>query len=383
MESRSGPLAGVIVLELGGIGPVPFAGMMLADLGATVIRVERAGESSHTVLNRGRTTVVVDLKDPEGAGLVRRIADGADILIEGFRPGVTERLGLGPDDLRERNRALVYGRMTGWGQDGPWADAPGHDINYLSVTGALHAIGPAGGDPVPPLNLVGDFGGGGMLLAYGVVCALLSARISGEGQVVDAAMVDGTSLLMGMVHGLVADGHWRDERGANLIDGGAPFYRTYRCADGAHMAVGCIEPQFYRDFLRVLGLTEDPTFAAPFDRTRWTEQARRLEEVFATRPRAHWAQVFEGSQACTTPVLSLGEAAGHQQLAARGTLVVGVDGVLAPMPAPRFSGTPPAKPQPPSNDPSDVAAALQAAGLSQEEIVRARTQGVLAAHPAS
>ena len=371
MTTRQGPLAGITVLELGGIGPVPFAGMMLADLGATVIRILRPGEKTHTVLNRGRVEIVADLKDPAGAELARRIAVGSDILIEGFRPGVAERLGLGPDDLRGAHPRLVYGRMTGWGQDGPWAGSPGHDINYLAITGALHAIGPRDGDPVPPLNLVGDFGGGGMLLAFGVVSALLSARATGRGQVVDAAMVDGTSLLLGMIHGFVADGFWRDERGVNMFDGAAPFYRTYRCADGAHMAVGCVEPQFYRDFLRLLGLTDDPLFADQYATDGWPPQAERLEQVFATRPRDDWARLFEGTKACTTPVLSLAEAAHHPQMAARTTLAVDADGVLQPMPAPRFSETPLAGPQPPTDDASRVGSVLRALGLCDDEIARA------------
>ncbi|HEY5881221.1 MAG TPA: CaiB/BaiF CoA-transferase family protein [Nakamurella sp.] len=375
MTTRQGPLAGITVLELGGIGPVPFAGMMLADLGATVIRILRPGEQTHTVLNRGRVEIVADLKDPAGVELARRIALRSDILIEGFRPGVAERLGLGPDDLRGGHPRLVYGRMTGWGQDGPWAGAAGHDINYLAITGALHAIGPRDGDPVPPLNLVGDFGGGGMLLAFGVVSALLSARATGRGQVVDAAMVDGTSLLLGMVHGFVADGFWRDERGANMFDGAAPFYRTYRCADGAHMAVGCVEPQFYQDFLRVLGLTDDPLFADQYGTAGWPRQAESLEQVFAARPRDDWAKLFEGTTACTTPVLSLAEAAHHQQMAARTTLAVGADGVLQPMPAPRFSETPLARPRPPTDDASHVGNVLRSLGLSDEEIAQAIDRG--------
>ncbi len=377
MTATHGPLSGLTVLELGGIGPVPFAGMMLADMGATVIRTGRAGDTSHTVLNRGRVQLFVDLKDPDGVALVRRMAHGADIVIEGFRPGVAERLGVGPDDLLAGNPRLVYGRMTGWGQDGPWAGAPGHDINYLSITGALHAIGPRDGDPLPPLNLVADFGGGGMLLAFGLVSAVVHARATGQGQVVDAAMVDGASLLLGMIHGFVADGLWRDERAANFLDGAAPFYRTYRCADGEHMAVGCVEPQFFADFLRVLGLTDDPLFADQNDRDRWPAQVRRLEQVFVTRPRGEWERVFEGTQACTTPVLSLDEAAAHPQMAARRTLANGVDGIRQPMPAPRFSRTPAAKPVPPTTDQAAATAALRHAGLTDEEIAAAIGTGRL------
>jgi len=367
---RTGPLAGVTVLELGGIGPGPFAGMMLADLGATVIRVVRGpGWDTHPILHRGRVAVAVDLKDPAGLAAVRRIAERCDVVIEGFRPGVAERLGLGPKELREDNPRLVYGRMTGWGQDGPWAWAPGHDINYLSLTGGLHAIGPKGGDPVPPLNLVADFGGGGMLLAYGVVCALLGARVSGKGQVVDAAMVDGASLLLSMAHGQLAAGKWTEERGSNVLDGAAPFYRTYRCSDGAHMAVGCVEPQFYRAFLDVLDLVDDPLFEAhsQFDTARWDEQVERIAAVFAARPRAEWEADFERTEACTTPVLTMAEAATHPHVAARRTLAEG-NGITQPMPAPRFSDTPATLPERGSGSPALVRATLHGLGLSEDDV---------------
>ena len=334
----SGPLAGVRVVELGGIGPGPFCGMLLADLGADVTRVDRPSDKGtttiHPVLHRSRRSVTIDLQaNPEAA---LRLVDDADALIEGFRPGVAERLGLGPDACLARNPRLVYGRMTGWGQEGPLAQEPGHDINYISIAGALGAIG--GADPVPPLNLVGDMGGGGMLLALGIVAALLHARSTGDGQVIDAAMIDGAALQLSLVLGLLSVGRWRDARGTNILDGAAPFYRTYRCADGKHVAVGAIEPQFYAALLRVLELEDD---GSQFDEAAWPSTCARLEEIFATRTRDEWAAVFEGQGACVTPVLSLTEATTHPHNVARGTY----DG-LQPNPAPRFSRTPPAPPRP-------------------------------------
>jgi alpha-methylacyl-CoA racemase len=307
--------------------------MLLADLGAEVTRIERPSDAGsptiHPVLHRGRRWVTIDLQTDAAAAL--SLVDDADALIEGFRPGVAERLGLGPDACLARNPRLVYGRMTGWGQDGPLAQEPGHDINYISIAGVLGAIGPAGGDPVVPLNLVGDMGGGGMLLALGIVAALLHARQTGEGQVVDAAMVDGAALQLSLVLGLLATGHWRDGRGANILDGAAPFYRTYRCADGGHVAVGAIEPQFFAALLRVLELDDD-LFASQFDEDAWPAMCARLEEVFGTRSRDEWAAAFDGQGACVTPVLSFAEAAAHPHNVARGTYVDG-----QPSPAPRFS----------------------------------------------
>ncbi|HWB35439.1 MAG TPA: CaiB/BaiF CoA-transferase family protein, partial [Rugosimonospora sp.] len=341
---RAGPLAGVRVIELGGIGPGPFCGMLLADLGADVIRVDRPEEagtpSPHPILHRGRRSVVLDLKDPNGLDAVRRLVDGADALVEGFRPGVTERLGIGPDECLARNPRLVYGRVTGWGQDGPLAQEPGHDINYIALAGALHAIGPAGGDPVVPLNLVGDMGGGGLLLALGVTAALLHARTTGTGQVVDAAMTDGAAIQLALVQGLLATGRWRDRRGSNVLDGAAPFYRTYRCADGGHVAVGCIEPQFYAAMLRVLGLDADPLLADQYATGSWPAMAERLAAAFAAQPRDEWERRFAGQQACVTPVLDFAEAARHPHNAARGTYTRTGSGAVAPGPAPRFSGTP-------------------------------------------
>ncbi|GGO95444.1 CaiB/BaiF CoA transferase family protein [Wenjunlia tyrosinilytica] len=367
----AGPLDGVRVLELGGIGPAPFCGMVLSDFGADVIRVDRPGDRNplaHPVLHRGRRSVAIDLKTPAGAAAARRIAESCDAVLEGFRPGVAERLGLGPDELRAAAPRLVYARMTGWGQDGPLAQTPGHDINYLALSGALGTFGPAGGDPVFPLNLVADFGGGGMLLALGVVSAILRARTGGEGQVVDAAMVDGTALLLSMAFGFLSNGMWTDERGTNFLDGAAPYYRVYRCSDGRHVAVGCIEARFWADLLRVLELEGDPDFAEQNDRQRWPVMHRRLEKVFAARPRDEWAGVFEGSQACVTPVLSLNEAAAHPHNTARGTYRPGPTGIVQPMPAPRFAGTPAPPPRAAPAPGEHTAEVLAEAGLTPEEI---------------
>jgi alpha-methylacyl-CoA racemase len=378
-DAPRGVLAGVRVLELGGIGPGPFAGMMLAGLGAEVIRVERPGSRpgpSDTVLLRGRRSVAVDLKHPDGADAVLRLADTADALIEGFRPGVAERLGLGPADCHARNPRLVYGRMTGWGQDGPLARSPGHDINYIGLTGVLHAIGPEGGDPVVPLNLVGDFGGGGMLLALGVVAALLHARTTGEGQVVDAAMTDGSALLLSMTHGLLAHGLWRDERGVNVFSGCAPHYTTYRCADGAHVAVGAVEPQFYAALVRGLGLADDPVCATQGPPASWPAVRRRFAEVFAGRTRDEWAEHFAGTDACVTPVLSLTEAAAHPHNAARGTFL-DQDGPLRAAPAPRFSASGSPEPGPPPEAGTDTRSVLAAAGLTGAELDGLAARGVI------
>ncbi|SEL79499.1 CaiB/BaiF CoA transferase family protein [Streptacidiphilus jiangxiensis] len=347
--SRTGPLAGLRVVELGGIGPGPFAGMLLADQGADVIRIDRPAEagraSAHPILHRGRRSVTLDLKDPASVEAVLRIIDTADALIEGFRPGVTERLGLGPEACLARNPRLVYGRMTGWGQDGPLAQAPGHDINYIAVAGALGAMGAGDENPPVPLNLVGDMGGGGMLLALGITTALVHAQRTGEGQVVDAAMTDGTAVQLALIHGLLATGRWTDERGVNLFDGGAPFYRTYRTSDGGFMAVGSVESQFYAVLLGVLGLTDEALFAKQHDRDAWPAMARRLAEVFASRTRAEWTAAFDGTESCVTPVHGLTEAATDPHNLARGTYYTEGD-VLQPAPAPRYQGTPAATPQP-------------------------------------
>jgi alpha-methylacyl-CoA racemase len=346
-------LTGLKVVELAGIGPGPHAAMVLADLGADVVRVDRpsgglqlgASDAADPTL-RGRRRVAADLKDPAGREAVLRLVEHADVLLEGYRPGVTERLGVGPADCHARNPRLVYARMTGWGQDGPLAARAGHDINYISLTGALHAIGRAGERPVPPLNLVGDYGGGSMLLVVGVLAALWEAQRSGQGQVVDAAMVDGASLLVQMVWGLRGQGLWSDTRDANLLDGHAPFYDTYTCADGGHVAVGAIEPQFYAALLAGLGL-DGEELPAQFDRDGWPTLRTRFTEVFATRGRDDWAKVFDGTDACVTPVLAFGEVAAHPHLAARGTIVER-DGLSQAAPAPRFSRTATAVPGPPT-----------------------------------
>ncbi|MFI1018655.1 CaiB/BaiF CoA transferase family protein [Streptomyces sp. NPDC020965] len=347
--TTTGALAGIRVVELGGIGPGPFAGMLLADQGAEVIRIDRPAEagtaSKHPILHRGRRSVTLDLKDPAGVEAALAIIDTADALVEGFRPGVAERLGLGPETCLARNPRLVYGRMTGWGQDGPLAQAPGHDINYIAVAGALGALGGPDENPPVPLNLFGDMGGGGMLLALGITTALVSAGRTGEGQVVDAAMTDGTAVQLALIHGLLAVGRWEDARGVNLFDGGAPFYRTYRTSDGGHMAVGSVEPQFYAVLLRVLGLVGDPLFARQHDRDAWPAMGAHLDEVFRGRTRAEWTAAFDGTPSCVTPVYGLTEAASHPHNVARGTYYT-EDGLLQPAPAPRFQGTPAATPRP-------------------------------------
>ncbi|MEE4496236.1 CaiB/BaiF CoA transferase family protein [Streptomyces sp. BE230] len=379
--TRRGPLAGIRVVELGGLGPGPFCGMLLGDLGAEVIRVDRPAEAGaptrHPVLHRGRTSIAVDLKHPAGADAVLRVIATADAVIEGFRPGAVERMGLGPDVCLAANPKLVYGRMTGWGQDGPLAQEPGHDINYIALSGALHAIAPAGGDPVVPLNLVGDFGGGGMLLGLGLVSALLHARTGGQGQVVDAAMTDGTALLLAMTYGFMAQGTWEDRPGVNLLDGGAPFYGVYRCADGGHVAIGAIEPQFYAALLRVLGLTDDPVFARQRDRASWPAMREHLTEVFARRTRDDWATAFEGQSACVTPVLSLTEAAEHPHNTVRGTHRRGAHGGHEPSPAPRFAATPAADPAPAPVIGAHTSDVLRIAGIAGEDIDNLREKGII------
>ncbi|MBJ6642596.1 CaiB/BaiF CoA-transferase family protein [Streptomyces sp. BSE7-9] len=338
-----GPLTGVRVVELAGIGPGPFAAMLLADLGADVVRVDRPGgpglgiDPARDITNRNKRSVVVDLKTSDGVKHVRDLAGRADILIEGYRPGVAERLGVGPEDCRARNPRLVYGRMTGWGQEGPLADRAGHDIGYIAVTGALGMTGEPGRPPVAPANLLGDYAGGSLYLVVGVLAALHHARATGAGQVVDAAIVDGTAHLTSMIHGMLAAGVWQDHRGANLLDGGCPYYGTYETADGGHMAVGALEPRFYAEFLRLLDLTG--LEGAHADVTRWPELRTRVAERFASRTRDAWTAVFEGTDACVAPVLSLREAPHHPHLAARSTFTDHA-GITQPAPAPRFSATP-------------------------------------------
>lgn len=340
-QGRAGPLAGVRVVEFSGLGPAPFACMLLADLGADIIRIDRAGApdpTSKDVHLRGRPTLKLDLKDEAAQGTCLDLIAKADILIEGFRPGVMERLGLGPEAAFARNPALVYGRMTGWGQDGPLAGAAGHDLNYIALSGALDAIGTAE-RPVPPLNLVGDFGGGSMYLIMGVLAGLTHARATGEGQVVDAAIVDGAASLMGLSHWMKEVGLWSERRGRNLLDGGVPYYDVYRCADGKFVSVAPLEPHFYKVMLEALGVAGDPVLARRDDPEAWPEVRARLSKIFAGKTRDEWAALFDGSDACVAPVLSLNEAGAHPHNEARGN-VVQRDGQSQPAPAPRFSRTP-------------------------------------------
>jgi alpha-methylacyl-CoA racemase len=369
-----GPLAGVKVLEFEAIGPGPFCAMMLADMGADVLLVDRPADPQlgfrrdrwSDVMLRGRRSVTLDLKSPDGVAAALALAERADALIEGFRPGVMERLGLGPDVLLARNPRLVYGRMTGWGQDGPLAARAGHDINYIALSGVLHAIGRAGSAPVPPLNLVGDFGGGGMLLAFGIACALLEARRSGTGQVVDAAMVEGASLLAAMFAGMSAAGTWSEARGENVLDSGAPWYDSYETRDGRFVAIGAIEPKFYAELLARLGLAGEP-LPPQHDRTGWPTLRRRFAEVFRTRTRDEWCAAFDGSDACFAPVLSFGEARAHPHSLARRAFITHGE-VAQPGPAPRFSRTPGAVRRPPPERGEGGRAALADWGFSSTEV---------------
>ena len=372
-----GPLKGFRVIELAGIGPGPFCGMMLSDMGAEVIRVDRIGGGGRRdVLARNRRSVAVDLKRPEGVELVLKLAETADALFEGFRPGVAERLGVGPKDCMARNPELVYGRMTGWGQDGPIAHAAGHDINYIGLAGALHAIGEPGGKPVPPLNLIGDFGGGGMLLAYGLVCGMLEASRSGRGQVIDAAMVDGAASLMAMFFSMVGRG-FNDQRGSNMLDGGAHFYNTYETKDGKHICVGAIEPQFYAELVEKSGVDAN-RFGPQMDAAQWDGFKEELAEVFKAKTRDEWCAIMEGSDVCFAPVLSILEAPTHPHNQHRATFV-DVDGVTQPAPAPRFSRTKAEishAARVPGADTRDVLAEI---GLSDAEISTLEEQGAVQA----
>lgn len=378
-----GPLTGFRVLELAGIGPGPFCGMVLADLGAEVVRVDRMNASglgvalppAYDVMGRSRRSVAVDMKKAGGRDLVLDLVENADALIEGFRPGVAERLGVGPEPCMERKPALVYGRVTGWGQDGPLAPAAGHDLNYIALTGALHAIGRAGGPPVPPLSLVGDFGGGGMLLAVGILSALLEAGRTGRGQVVDAAMVDGAALLMSAFYGVHAMGMWPGGRGENLLDGGAPFYGVYETSDGKYVAVGCIEPKFWADLMTRLGLA-DEGLPAPMNPATWPVLRARLSEVFAQRTRDEWTELLEGTDTCFAPVLSMAEAPEHPHLSAR-EVFVQVGEMMQPAPAPRFSRTPLDRPSPAPKAGQDTDSALADWGITQTKIDALRDGGLI------
>jgi alpha-methylacyl-CoA racemase len=384
MAKAQGPLSGIRIVEIAGIGPGPFAAMLLSDLGADVVRVDRAqnvtgGDPESPppdLLNRGRRSVGVDLKQPDGVETVMRLIAQADVLIEGFRPGVMERLGLGPDACFARNPGLVYGRMTGWGQEGPLAQAAGHDINYISLTGALHAIGRHGEAPVPPLNLVGDFGGGSMFLIMGVLAALVERARSGKGQVVDAAMTDGSAALMTIFFGLKQLGFWRDERGVNMLDTGAHFYDVYETRDAKYVSVGSIEPQFYALLLKHSGLggSELPS---QFDRAQWPALKEKIAAIFRTKTRDEWCAIMENTDVCFAPVLSMTEAPHHPHNAARGTFTE-VKGVVQPAPAPRFSRTPGAIQRPPAHPGQHTDEALADWGFSPAELVRLREKKAIA-----
>jgi alpha-methylacyl-CoA racemase len=347
-HSMAGPLSGIRILEMAGIGPGPFCGMMLADHGAEVIRVDRPGmQQRHSdPLLRSRKSVVLDLKAPQDIAKLRQLAKTCDGLIEGYRPGVMERLGLGPDVLLADNPALIYGRMTGWGQDGPLSQKAGHDINYIAISGVLGACGRAGGQPTPPINLAGDFGGGGMVLAFGMVSALLAVRNGAPGQVVDCAMTDGSALLMSMLWGYRGVGQWNEQPGTNLLDTGAPFYDTYRTACGGYVAVGAIEPQFYAELRRVLGIEDDPLFDAQMDRSAWPAQKARLADIFARRTRDEWCAAMQSADACFAPVLTMTECLSDPHMVARRSFIE-VDGVVQPAPAPRYGVTSCDIPRPP------------------------------------
>jgi alpha-methylacyl-CoA racemase len=373
----SGPLAGITIVEMSGIGPAPFASMMLADHGARVISIDRPGAdwSSADVLRRSRESIVLDLKQPAAIEVVRKLSQSADGFIEGCRPGVMERLGLGPDALQQENPKLVYGRMTGWGQTGPYAHAAGHDINYIALAGALHAFGRAGDKPTPPINIVGDFGGGGMMLAFGMVSALLHARETGAGQVIDCAMTDGAALLMSMTWGLFAEGRWKDERGVNLLDSGAHFYDTYETADGKFISLGSIEAKFYaelRDFLRM----QDRAFDAQYDPRCWPELRDKLAAIVVSKTRDEWTDLLAGTDVCFAPVLSMLEAPLHAHNVERGTFIA-VDGVTQPAPAPRYSGTPTDFPRAPERPGEATVRILRSLGYEDADLARLRAAGAI------
>ena len=379
-----GPLTGIRIVELQGIGPGPFCGMMLSDMGAELIRIDRAdrvqggdpAKPPKDLLARGRRSVGIDLKNPAGVEAALRLIDGADAVFEGFRPGVMERLGLGPDVCLERNPKLVYGRMTGWGQEGPYAGMAGHDINYIALAGALAPIGRKGQAPVPPLNLIGDFGGGGMLLALGLVAALLEAQRSGKGQVVDAAMVDGASSLITFIHGMIASGTWVEERGANLLDTGSHFYDAYETSDGRYVAFGSIEPQFYAELLELTGL-QDEELPNQMDRAGWPELKQRVASLVKSKTRAEWEAVMEGSDVCFAPVLEPSEAPLHPHAQHRKSFVE-IAGVVQPAPSPRFSRTVSAVQGPPSHAGQHSVEVLTDAGFSEEEVAALRESGAVA-----
>jgi alpha-methylacyl-CoA racemase len=380
-----GPLSGVRIIELAGIGPAPFGSMLLADMGADVLRIDRASSvrpgpfsrPNADILNRGRRSIGIDLKHPEGVDAVLALVESADALIEGFRPGVMERLGLGPEVCLERNRRLVYGRMTGWGQDGPYADSAGHDINYISLGGVLAHLGRAGQPPTPPINLIGDFGGGGMFLAFGVACALFESGRSGEGQVIDAAMIDGSALLMTMIHMFRSIGIWSNERGSNQLDTGTHFYDVYQCSDGTYVSIGAIEPQFYAALLRLTGLEGDAGFANQMDPDGWPALKERLAVIFRTKTRDEWCRIMEGQDVCFAPVLTMDEAPSHPHNVHRGTFTE-VAGVVQPAPGPRFSRTPGSIRRPPPHPGEHTDEALADWGLDPDRIAKLRAANAIA-----
>jgi alpha-methylacyl-CoA racemase len=373
----SGPLAGIVIVEMSGLGPAPFASMMLADHGARVISIDRPGTewNSAEILRRSRESMTLDLKKPAAIEVVRRLARTADGFIEGSRPGVMERLGLGPELLLTENPKLVYGRMTGWGQTGPYAQAAGHDINYIALAGALHAFGRAGDKPTPPINMVGDFGGGGMMLAFGMVSALLHARTTGEGQVIDCAMTDGAALLMSMIWGFSAAGRWRDERGVNFLDSGAHYYDTYETLDGRYISIGAIEAKFYGELRERLGMT-DPQFDAQHDPAAWPSLRHKLADIVRTRTRDEWSALLAGTDVCFAPVLSLAEAPRHVHNQHRNTFI-NVDGVIQPAPAPRYTSTPTPPPRAPQRPGESTEGILRSLGYGDGELLALRTDGAI------
>ena len=377
-----GPLVGVRVIEFAGIGPGPFCGMMLADHGADVIRIDRPGglamieDATREFLNRSRRSIAIDLKSEAGIALARELCAQADGVFEGNRPGVMERLGLGPEPLLEDNPRLVYGRMTGWGQDGPYAQTAGHDINYIALSGALHGVGTAGGRPVPPINLVGDFGGGGMMLAFGMVAAILHARASGQGQVIDCAMTEGSAILMALTYSLHAQGKWSDRRGENLFDSGTHYYNTYRTADDGYISLGSLEPQFYRELLERLGLSDDPDFRKQNDPKRWPALKERLDAIFARETRAYWCGIFEGSNVCFAPVMSMAEAPRPPHNVARRAFVE-VNGATQPAPAPRFSKATDPAPTPMAVGDMTTASVLSDFGITEDRLQALRAAGTV------
>ncbi|AWY38454.1 CoA transferase [Pseudomonas putida] len=379
-----GVLSGIRVVEFEAIGPAPFGTMLLADMGADVVRIDRPVKASDLgprfegkradITGRNRRSVTLDLKHPDSVAVALELIERADVLIEGFRPGTLERLGLGPDVVLARNPRLVYARMTGWGQTGPMAERAGHDLNYIALSGVLSGIGPAGGRPVPPLNLLGDYGGGGMLLAMGVLAALVNVQRGGEGQVVDAAMTEGAAQLGSVIWGLLAGGHWNEQRGSNLLDGGAPWYDTYQTLDGQYMSIGPIESRFYARMLEILELA-DADLPPQHDRSGWPALREAFTRAFLSRTRDQWAEAFADSDACVAPVLGFAEAAGHPHSRARGSFIE-VDGVVQPAPAPRFLGTPTAQPRPAPERGEHGRAALHDWGFDAAAIERLRGQGL-------